>query len=182
MLFKILIGCLLLSIGLLMPISAQELTPNANGPVTSDEVSTILSRSPQTPEAIEKTNRELIAAIESRSVDFALTKEQEWSLKLLEASDELIEAIRTALTPEEREWKLKIAEQERLYYAFANNYKINQIESRREALEAGKEFIRRFSDDEWVGDIVIYMKRAIPQLERSIRFLERSVRTRGRKN
>jgi hypothetical protein len=165
--------CLLLIIVLVVPLIAQEQKPDGAEPVTKDEIRSLLEASQDSPEAIEQSNRELLAAVRARGVDFALSKEEEWSLDLLEASDELLEAIRAALSQEERELRLKIAELKRLYYQFANNYRKLDIASQTAALEAGKEFVRRFGEDKRLKDIVAYMTRTIPQLESMVRNLTR---------
>jgi len=143
------------------------------GPVTLAELRSILTRAEESDELIEPTNRELIAAIEERGVDFVLTPEEEWALQLREASDELIEAIRDAVNPVEREYRLKVAKQESLYLAFAQNFSRNDLTAKNTALTAGREFLSEYSDDPNVAQIVTFMRRQLPLLERTVQALQR---------
>ncbi len=151
-------------------------------PVRIQEIRRALRVTPQIPEQIEQTNRELIAAIKARGVNFALSKEQEWALSLEEASDELLRTIREAVSDEERERLLKVREQEGLYYAFANNFAQADVNSRLVAIAAGREFVRKYSSDPNVREIITFIQRAVPALERSVRSMQRPVRTRSRTN
>ena len=143
------------------------------GPVTLAELRSILTRAEESDELIEPTNRELIAAIEERGVDFVLTPEEEWALQLREASDELLEAIRDAVNPVEREYRLKVAKQESLYLAFAQNFSRNDLTAKNTALTAGREFLSEYSDDPNVAQIVTFMRRQLPSLERTVQALQR---------
>ncbi len=143
------------------------------GPVTLAEVRSMLTRAEESEALIAPTNRELIAAVEARGVDFVLTPEEEWALQLREASDELIEAIRTAINPVEREFRLKVAKQESLYLAFAQNFSRNELSAKSTALNAGREFIAEYADDPNVAQIVTFMRRQLPSLERTVQILER---------
>lgn len=176
-----LVRCLLLGVAFAMPLIAQGKS-DAPGPVTKLEIRSLFEASQDHPETIEQTNRELLAAVKARGVDFVFSKEEEWSLSLLDASEELLEAIREGLPADEREWRLKVAEQTRLYYDFANNYRKYDIQSRVIALEAGKEFVRLYQGDEALREIVDYMNRTIPQLERTVRSMNPPVQVMRRPN
>ena len=143
------------------------------GPVTLAELRLILSRAEKSPELIAPTNRELVAAVEERGVDFVLTPEEEWALQLREASDELIEALRSAVDPVEREYRLKVNRQQSLYLAFAQNFSSNDLTAKSTALNAGREFVTQYADDPNVAQIVTFMRRQMPFLERSVQALER---------
>lgn len=132
-------------------------------------------------EEIRRTNQTLIRAVRSRGVDFVLSREEEWSLRLRDASDDLLAAIREAVPANEREARLKQREQESLYNTFATTFSQNDLSSKRAALSAATRFIEAYGDDPSLGEIVRFMKRSMPGLERSIRILERPVRTRGRR-
>jgi hypothetical protein len=175
---RFLIGSLLLTLLSLGYALGQPAGSDEVKPVRIQEVRRALRVTPQTPEQIEKTNQELILAIKARGVNFALSEAEEWALGLEEASDELIQTIREALTSEERERLLKVREQEGLYYTFVNNYAQADVNSKLAAIEAGKEFVRRFRNDPNVAEIVAYLQRAVPALERSVRFTQRPGRPR----
>jgi hypothetical protein len=179
---RFLIGSLLSTLVLAVCATAQGPAQEEPKPVRIQDIRRALRVTPQTPEQIGKTNRELIAAVKARGVNFALSKEEEWALGLEEASDELIKTIREALSGEERERLLKIREQEGLYFAFVNNYAQADIGSRQLAIAAGREFVRRYRDDPNVAEIIAYLQRAVPALERSIRFMQRPTRAVPRTN
>lgn len=147
--------------------------PKPEGPVTLAEVRSMLTRAEESDKLIASTNRELIAAIEDRGVDFVLTPEEEWALQLREASDELIGAIRSAVNPVEREYRLMVAKQESLYLAFAQNFSRPDLTAKSTALNAGREFIAEYSDDPNVAQIITFMRRQLPSLERSVEALAR---------
>jgi hypothetical protein len=77
---------------------------------------------------------------------------------------------------------LKATEQKRLYEAFTYNYRQRDLISRRTALDAGKEFIARYKDEPMWKEVVTFINRQIPQLERSVQRLERNPRVRRRTN
>ena len=147
--------------------------PKPEGPVTLAEVRSMLTRAEDSDKLVASTNRELIAAIEERGVDFVLTPEEEWALQLREASDELIEAIRSAVNPAERAFRLRVAKQEGLYLAFAQNFSRPDLTAKNTALNAGREFIAEYSDDPNVAQIVTFIQRQLPSLERSVEALAR---------
>lgn len=175
---RFMIGSLFLMLLPAIPIVGQPTQHSASDPVTIQQIRWALNHTPEIPEQIQKTNQELIAAIASRGVNFVLSPEEEWALTLRDASDELIKAIRNATPPEERERLLSIREQEGLYYTFVSNYARNDVTSKRIALDAGKEFVRKYRNDANVAEIISYFQRAVPALERSIRFM--TPRSRGR--
>jgi hypothetical protein len=178
---RFLIGSLLVT--LLPAVHALgQVEHEEQAPVTIQEIRRALTHTPEIPEQLQKTNLDLIEAINSRGVDFVLLPEEEWALTLRDASPELIETIRKATPPEERDRLLKIKEQEGLYYAFVNNYSLNDVASRRIAIDAGREFVRRYGSDANVAEIVAFFQRAVPALERSLRFIRRPSRGRPRRN
>jgi hypothetical protein len=166
--FRFLVCLVLLSSAFAVPLAAQETEERPQRPVTKREIRVSLALSPETEEGIEDTNKELISKIKERGVDFALSREEEWSLQLQDASEELIRAIRDALPAEAREQLLKKTEQNELYSAFSRNYTRTDPNSRLIAVAAGKEFLRRYRNDTDVSDKVAFLQRTIPGLERSI--------------
>ena len=177
--FRILIRIVLLSAALAVPLGAQEIDQGSDKPVTKREVRVTLRLAPETLEGIEAANKELIEKIRERSVDFALTREEEWSLSLQDASDELIQTIHDALPPEERERLLKRVQQDGLYLTFLANQSRPDANSRLIAVAAGKEFLQRYRNDGTVRDKIALLEKAVPALERSIP--RRVTPTRGRR-
>lgn len=107
-------------------------------------------------------NEKLITAVRERKVNFILTSEDEKSLRKAGGNDLLIKTIRENL-PE------KLEEQIILYKKFTDNYNGKTVENRRIALEAAKEFVKKYSDDESVKEIVKYFTAYIPKFEKIIR-------------
>ena len=175
---RFMIGSLFFTLLPVISIVCQPTQHSASDPVTIQQIRWALNHTPEIPDQIQKTNQELIAAIVSRGVNFVLTPEEEWALALRDASDELIKTIRNATAPEERVRLLAVSEQEGLYYTFVNNYSREDVTSKRIALDAGKEFVRKYRNDANVAEIISYFQRAVPALERSIRFM--TPRSRGR--
>ncbi|MGE3465449.1 MAG: hypothetical protein AB7J13_00835 [Pyrinomonadaceae bacterium] len=179
--FRVLIGILLLNLGFAVPFWAQP--DQGTAPVTRREVRRWLNVTQDDPVLSQEANEELIAAIRTRGVNFVLTPEEEWAFQLLEASDELIEAIRDAVPADQREAMIRATQQRRLYDAFASNYRLTDINSRRTALDAGKEFVQRYRGDPELKDVVSFINRYLPQLQRSVQMMERTQnRTRRGKN
>ena len=141
-------------------------------PVTLYELRNGLTVAERSEELIASVNRDLIAAVKRRGVDFVLTPEEEWSLKLLEASDELVAAVHGAIDPAEREFRLNVRRQQALYTAFATNYKGLDLASRQAALTAAREFVGLYAKDPNVAEIVTFMQRNLPRLEQSVAMLQ----------
>lgn len=153
---------------------AQDASQPDDEPLTRGEVRQWLTVTQDDPQLSEQANRELIAEIKERGVDFALSREEEWAFGLLEATPELIAAIRNALPTEKREAILRTAAQEKLYSVFMTNYNRTDLASRRAALDAGKEFITRFASDAAVKEKRVFISRQLSNLERMVRALERT--------
>jgi hypothetical protein len=141
-------------------------------PLTKTEVFAALEASSESEELLKKANLDLIAAIAERGVDFVLTPEEEWQLSMRDGSEELLDAIRNAIDPAERELKIKIDLQERLYTTFATNFNANDYSGKSAALYAAREFIGQFADDPNVKEIVNFMQRNLPRLEQSVNMLQ----------
>lgn len=168
MLFRTLLNLFLL-LGVAAVAQAQL---KANGPVTLAELRSILSRAEKSADLIAPTNKELIDAVEARGVDFVLTPEEEWALRLREASDDLIAALRSAFDPAEREFRLRVAKQQDLYNTFVSNFNSSDLSAKTAALNAARDFVADYADDSNVTQIVAYMRRTLPSLERSVQIMQ----------
>lgn len=147
-------------------------------PVSRREVRRWLTLTQDNVELSAEANRDLIAEIERRGVDFILSAEEEWSFTLLEASPQLLETIRLAVPAEFRRQILDQRAKHDLFNAFITNYRLGDIQSRRSALDAGREFVRRFAADPSVRQQVDLINRNLLQLTNSILMMERGVRIR----
>jgi hypothetical protein len=163
----------LLNLFLLLGVAAvAQAQLKANGPVTLAELRSILSRAEKSADLIAPTNKELIDAVEARGVDFVLTPEEEWALRLREASDDLIAALRSAFDPAEREFRLRVAKQQDLYNTFVSNFNSSDLSAKTAALNAARDFVADYADDSNVTLIVAYMRRTLPSLERSVQIMQ----------
>ena len=142
------------------------------GPVTKSEVLSALEAARESGDLLGKANTDLVAAIAKRGVDFVLTAEEEWQLSMRDASVELLNAIRDAVDPKEREARINADRQQRLYNEFAANYNSNDLTSRRAALNAAREFVSLYTNDGNVAEIVTFMQRNLPRLEQSVNMME----------
>lgn len=155
----------------------------------------------------EEINSKLIKEIQERKVDFILTSEDEKSLKEARATDSLIATVREnspknvkgeLLRKEElRLWKelkqneelkqklANLPEKERfwleaqlLYHKFLDNRRGPEIEKYKIAIEAGKEFIERYSDEKKVKEeyreafkkdfkeVIEYVQKQLPRIQK----------------
>ena len=111
--------------------------------------------------SVGEINTWLIEQIQKRKVDFSLRPEEEKSLKRIGASDSLIKAIRENFSKE-------LQEKTNLYKKFTDNYNGKTTEQKKIALDAAKEFIEKYADDEESKDIIEYLKKFIPYMEKKI--------------
>ena len=164
----------LLNLFLLLGVAAAaaQAQLKANGPVTLAELRSILSRAEKSADQIAPTNKELIDAVEARGIDFVLTPEEEWALRLREASDELIVTLRKAFDPEEREFRLRVARQQNLYNTFVSNFNSSDLSAKTAAMNAARDFVADYADDSNVTQIIAYMRRTLPSLERSVQMMQ----------
>lgn len=112
--------------------------------------------------SIDEINKVLVKRVQELGVDFTLSLEEEKSFRKIGASDLLIKAIRENFSKTLRE---KID----LYKKFTDNYNGKTIEQKKIAVDAAKEFIEKFSDEEDGSKILIeYLRKVIPALEKQI--------------
>jgi hypothetical protein len=105
--------------------------------------------------SVEQLNKELIDEILERKVNFQLNAENEKSLKEAGASDLLIKTISENSQPEVE------TEAMRLYQLYVDNYKSDDAKSLKIALNAAKEFVKKFENDECFKETVEHLKEAI---------------------
>ena len=113
----------------------------------------------------QEINQQLIKDIQKRKVNFILSSENETSLKKAGASDLLIKTIRESLSKEKQDL---INEQQALYKKFTDNYASKNPKQVKIAIEAGKEFVKRYKNDKDVKVIIDYLEENIPKLEERI--------------
>lgn len=109
----------------------------------------------------EKTVKKLKSEIKKRKVFADLSFIDEQLLKSVGANDSLFKTIRENLAePSE--------EESELYNLFLDNYKASNVEQTVKALEAAKEYVRKFGDDSCDTKLIEYFKEAIPFLEKRL--------------
>ena len=130
--------------------------------ITLDYLLTKLeSASPET-DSKEKIIKELKGEIVERKMISALSYANEKRLRSVGANDSLIKTIRKNLSkPSEEEISL--------YNSFITCYQSNNVEQTKKALEAAKEFVRKFENDGCHVELVKYFKEVIPVLETYIK-------------
>lgn len=123
----------------------------------------------------QEINEQLISDIQKRGVNFILDSDDEESLKKAGANDSLIRTIKKNLPKEIKEKLVSVKEKESLYKKFTDNY-AGTLEQKKIALEAAKEFVKRYSNDEDIKVLIDYFVKAIPQLEKIIDCCEPDIR------
>jgi hypothetical protein len=169
MLYRVTLSLFLLFVSVTAGVDAQTA---AVKPLTKSEVFSALEAANASEELIAKTNEDLIEEIAERGVDFVLTPDEEWSLQLRDASDKLLAAIRDAIDPKEREFRINVQRQQRLYNNFAQNFNGVDLASRQTALLAAREFLGLYANDPNVAEIITFMQKNIPRLQQSVAMLQ----------
>lgn len=155
-------------------VFSQSADPDGFGsPVSRREVKRWLTYTQDDAELSAQANLDLISEIKKRGVDFAFSSEEEWAFKLLEASEDLLVAIREGMPEPARRAILEVKEKRELYTAFISTFSRVDLQSRKTAFDAGQQFVKRFASDPTVKEQVNFINRALPQLDRSIKMLER---------
>lgn len=115
-------------------------------------------------ETTEEINEQLIKDIKERKVNFILSSEDEESLKKAGASEALIRVIRENLPKEIKEKIVLTNEKVALYRKFTDNYDGN-VSQKKIAIDAAKEYVKRYRDDKDDKEIIAYFTKVIPELE-----------------
>ena len=130
-----------------------------------DEILTKLTSASNDEKSLKVINEQLTKDVQKRKVDFILSSEKEKYLQEIGASELLIKSLNKNLSKEKEDL---VNEQEILYKKFTDNYDAKNLEQLKIAVEAGKEFVRRYSDDESVREIIDYLVKTIPILKAAI--------------
>lgn len=110
--------------------------------------------------SVDEINKVLIKQIQEYGVDFTLSSDEEKSFKKIGASDLLIKAIR-------ENFSTKLREKIDLYKKFTDNYAGN-LKQKKIALDAAKEYVKKYSDEAEDKMIIDYLKQFIPDMERQL--------------
>ena len=111
---------------------------------------------------VAEINKLMIKQIQERGVNFKLQyKEEENSFRKVGASDLLIKAIRENYSKE-------LGGKIDLYKKFTDNYASKNPEQLKIAIDAAKEYIKKFSENEKDRETIEYLKKWIPATEKQI--------------
>ncbi len=113
----------------------------------------------------------IVTEVAARNVDFVITPEEEKSLAEIGATNELIVSIRNRVPKEKRVQTAQVREATLLYQRYVDHYARADLNSRRKAIEAGKEFIRLFCGDPEFKEQCDYFNLAVPKLEKWIEMM-----------
>lgn len=123
----------------------------------------------------DEVSKQLQEEIQKRKVDFVLLMEDRVFLKEVGGDDLLINAIRNntlenagKLLKEYEEELKELEESKIIYQKYLDNYKGNLAQIKI-AIEAGKEFLRKFGDNVHFTLQSDYLKRAVPKLEERVK-------------
>lgn len=147
-------------IGLLIGVIGQEVQGQQEKPLNLQEIRKTLIFRSRPSKTTEELNEQLIAEIRKRKVNFILSSQEEESLKKAGGSEMLIKTIHEVL-PEKTRGKIL------LYQKYIDNY-YGTAEQIKIALEAAKEYVKKFSDDEVDKELLKYFKDVIPMLEKLV--------------
>ena len=125
--------------------------------VNLNDIALKLTFTSRISKSTEEINKELIADVRKRGVNFILEAEDEKLLQSKGANDFLIKAIRESLPKGQRE---KII----LYKKYVDNYK-GTFEQKKIALKTAKEYLEKYKDCAEDKHIIEYFKKSIPMLE-----------------
>ena len=155
--FVIFAVCICLPINLL----GQQVQTQQEKPLNQQDILKVLVFRSLPRKSDKELNELLITKIRQRKINFLLSAEEEEYMKKVGGSDLLIKTIRENLPKE-------IEEQIILYKRYTDNYN-GDSKQKKTAIEAAKEFIKKYGDDKELKEIIDYLKEAIPDLETMIK-------------
>lgn len=142
-------------------------------PMNLNEIASKLNFTSQISKSKDEINQQLIDEIGERKINFILNETDENTLKKDGANDLLIKAIYLNSTN-------KIEEQKILYEEFTNNYSGN-LQQRKIAVKAAKEYVRRYSDEKDSKEMINYLVQYISLAEEHNKRLEESAKTEAKR-
>ena len=145
-------------VGLFIFLSNYQVQGQPEKPLNLSDIKAKLTSAFRVSEPAAEINEQLVKEICNRRVNFTLISEDEKSLKKAGASDLLIKTIRENSTEETKEMTS-------LYEKYEVNYQAVNIEQKKIALDAAKEFVKKYENSECLKEQVNYFKEAIPALE-----------------
>jgi hypothetical protein len=136
---------------------SQSSSPQKTTEISYDEILKRLQLRDQ--KSTLEINNELIDAVHKQGIWFVLTKDLKKELVSAGASKGLIQAIDNALSKATRQ---KILEILRLWTIILENHSLHNDAGTARFIEAGKEFLNKFSDEPRVKEQVEWLRKELP--------------------
>ena len=149
-------------IGLLVLADQQTVFCQQSEPISLNDITVKLTSTSRNGKSVDEMNQQLIKEVSKRKVDFVLDDKGAEILKKTGANDLLIKAVRENMA--------KKLEQFILYKKYFDNFE-GDLEQRKLALEAAKEFVKKYGDEEEQKSIIIYFNSAIEFFEKHLKKL-----------
>lgn len=146
--------------GLFILLTSQQSQGQEERPLNLNDIQKVLVFRSRISVTTAELNYQLISEIRKRKVNFILTLDDEKSLKKAGGGDLLIKTIQENL-PE------KLREKIILYQKYVDNY-AGTLKQKKIALEAAREYVKKYSDSKDDKEIIDYFNAAIPVLEQHI--------------
>ena len=147
-------------------VVAQEKSKTNDEPVSYQAIRMKLVFRSKTHESDAGISGRIAKDVKRLTVDFMIVTEQEGALKEIGATNELISAIRSAFPEAKRKYITLIDEMSELYIRFTDNYARKTASEMKIAIEAGKEFLRRFGEYPEVKEQVDFITSQLSRLEK----------------
>jgi hypothetical protein len=150
------VGCFVFS------INHQQIQAQQKNSLSFKDILSKLNSASRINNSVKEVNEQLIIDVRNHGISFDLTLKNKESLRKIGSSDFLIKVI------DEHSPK-HIKEKAILYQKFTDNY-IGTIVQKKIALEAAKEFIMRYNNDQELDNktIINYFREVIPLFQQMI--------------
>ncbi len=145
---------------LIFLVGQQEAQSQQEKPVSLNDIQAELTFTSRISKSEDEINNLLIKDIRKRGVNFILTSEDAKILKKAGANNLLIKVIRENLPKE-------LEEQIILYKKYTDNYN-GTVEQKKIAIEAAREFVRKYSGNKEAKEIIDYFRQIVPLLEKQL--------------
>lgn len=162
---------LLTSVSVQIVGQAPQVEPKKDWPVTLGEIVRTLKFTSRQLHSIDEINRDLIAAVKKRKINFVFNDNVRKELKDNQANDALIKTVDKVLSPAEKTAlgeHLKVLT--RLDAILRENWSKKDIESRQKVIQTGKEILEKFGNDkdEDLKDMIKWLRDTLPRLEEKL--------------
>jgi len=167
--------CLILALAALATVRVlgqnSQARTDKNVPLELQEILSKLTFTSRINHSFEELNEQLVVAVRNRGVNFIVSDENRQAIRKAGGNDALIKAIDIAPKPKMKaeispgispEESRRLDEENRLYQIVLKNFRSRDPETLQKAIDAAKEFLRRFGDDPRAKPQVDWMRPKIP--------------------